>query len=415
MSQRCWALANAAKQQINDIVEQLNDFLKDRRRGLMRLRRRGKLYQGFKLAANMIGSTRKGQELLGEMGTAFILYLAGFQSGGLKRAHDDWGPDGIVRHSVKPMIWGVFEAKGGSSELGKSTLTRPGRRSVSFRQGINSFRKALSKGGCRRRTQHEILGRPAGFRHLADSRAQRPEVPCRRSRRSRSRRRPTSNHRAGKEVDLAQWVAPAGCDLEMTGCIPYLGDTQHVSSSLCQMHYSIDFYAFDGRAFARLLRESPDNILADVEKLLRHQIPNDEEAWDALRDRAKRFCRNDLPDDCDRDYFYTLSWLANAAGAEPVQICGFDGFRHLGFLGELAIWPELQHHPCPFPLPQCTDDHYCAGYMPVEAIKTFTEETFRQLPPSIDRDVINLRDDFHYTLTTLADDNLDLLAILTDA
>ena len=177
------------------------------------------------------------------------------------------------------------------------------------------------------------------------------------------------------------------------------------------MGYTITFYAMDGQTFARQMRESPDELLAKVEPVFRQQAPDDDAAWNVFRDRATKLCRGELPADSDADDYYALCWLVEVA-SQRFQICGFEEFRHPSFLEELAIWPELKRHPAPFPLPQSTDDYPSAGYLAVEQAKVFVEDTFHRLPLSTDRDVLNTRDEFHYALTTLVDDNLDLLAVL---
>lgn len=177
------------------------------------------------------------------------------------------------------------------------------------------------------------------------------------------------------------------------------------------MGYTVTFYAVKAHELARRMRETPDELLAQVEAQFRQESPTEDAALRVLRARVARICRGDLPADCDADDYLALCWLAEVA-AERFQICGFEGFRRLSFLDELAIWPELKRHPAPFLLPRSANDYPSVGYLSVEDAKAFVGETFHQLPPSTDRDVNNLREDFHYAVTTLVADNLDLLAVL---
>ncbi len=85
----------------------------------------GKIGKAFRLARNILGKSNGAQEFIGKMGTAMILHLMKFGESRLVPAHSVWGPDGIVRHETKQDLWAIFEAKGGSSKLGTSTLSRP--------------------------------------------------------------------------------------------------------------------------------------------------------------------------------------------------------------------------------------------------------------------------------------------------
>jgi RHS repeat-associated protein len=58
----------------------------------------------------------KVQEIIGEAGTALILYSLGFKLAPLS-IHSVQGPDQVAKHSTAG-IWGIFEAKGGYAKLG---------------------------------------------------------------------------------------------------------------------------------------------------------------------------------------------------------------------------------------------------------------------------------------------------------
>jgi hypothetical protein len=85
----------------------------------------GKVGRALRMARTIFGGARKAQEFIGELGTAIMFHVLGFKESGLTRAHSVWGPDGIVRHQREEKIWAIYEAKGGTSKLGTSTLSRP--------------------------------------------------------------------------------------------------------------------------------------------------------------------------------------------------------------------------------------------------------------------------------------------------
>jgi hypothetical protein len=85
----------------------------------------GNIGKALKLARNIFGRSNRGQEFVGEMGTALMFYLMGFQDAGLQRAYGVNGPDGIVRNKLQQNVWAIYEAKGGTGRLGTSTLSRP--------------------------------------------------------------------------------------------------------------------------------------------------------------------------------------------------------------------------------------------------------------------------------------------------
>src|SRR5690606_35583882 len=64
----------------------------------------------------------KASEFIGELGAAAVLYFTRFIDSGMK-GHDRWAPDFLAMHAVTG-TWGIFEAKGGESKLGRSKLVR---------------------------------------------------------------------------------------------------------------------------------------------------------------------------------------------------------------------------------------------------------------------------------------------------
>ncbi len=85
----------------------------------------GSIGKAIRLARNIFGNCNRGQEFIGELGTALMFHLMGFEDPGLLRAYGVNGPDGIVRNKLQQNVWAIYEAKGGTSRLRTSTLSRP--------------------------------------------------------------------------------------------------------------------------------------------------------------------------------------------------------------------------------------------------------------------------------------------------
>jgi hypothetical protein len=173
------------------------------------------------------------------------------------------------------------------------------------------------------------------------------------------------------------------------------------------MSYTVAFYAMDGHAFARQMREEP---YALVNKVRERSGINDQACTQILED----ICRGNLTDDCDPNYYIGLCWLADVA-SERVTICNFQDFNHLEYLDEIGIWPLLCRYPPPFPIPRCEEPAPGVGYLPVGQMETVAFPALASLVDSGERDVANAREEFRHVLGTLVCDRLDLLAILLDS
>lgn len=178
------------------------------------------------------------------------------------------------------------------------------------------------------------------------------------------------------------------------------------------MTHTCTFYAIDAQAFARQLLHSAGEVLAKVESRIREQGYSNPVWIKRILDAVDVLCRGELPSDCGFEYFLGLCWVAGAAW-EPVTICSFQDFRRLSYLEEIGVWPWLQRRAPPFPVPRCREEAPQVGFLAVEDIETFALAEFSHLPKSVERDVLNARDEFRDVLDSLVVDHLDLLAVLT--
>ena len=68
--------------------------------------------------ATLLGKSNDVQEFIGEMGAGLLMHVLGFSSAHLPVFPSVKGPDFMVRQGKNP-VWGMVEAKGGSSRLSK--------------------------------------------------------------------------------------------------------------------------------------------------------------------------------------------------------------------------------------------------------------------------------------------------------
>ena len=180
------------------------------------------------------------------------------------------------------------------------------------------------------------------------------------------------------------------------------------------MTHSIAFYAMNGQEFARELRESRQSLLDRLKQQIRRTTPEseyDELGLQLVIDAANNICRGASLRNCGAEYFYALGWLAEIA-TERVAICSFQGFRDIGYLEEVGIWPCLLCSLPPFSVPACTEPLPQVGFLSVSDAKNCRIACLDHLPPSDDREVNKARLEFQEVLESLMADDLDLLAVL---
>lgn len=204
------------------------------------------------------------------------------------------------------------------------------------------------------------------------------------------------------------------------------------------MTYSIEFYALKEHEFAARLQSQSPSLLSELEARLRAEEEEDDDGDDdasdeesdgdddddvidneaSLRlilDAARRICQNDLPADCGEEYFCAFWWLLELT-SERITICDFQDVRRLSYLEDIGIWPWFQGRAPSFPLPHSSECDPNAGFLSWQDMPDIVSTGIQNLPPPRDtstaRYALIAREEFQHVLSTLIDDQLDLVAVL---
>lgn len=175
------------------------------------------------------------------------------------------------------------------------------------------------------------------------------------------------------------------------------------------MNYSIHFFA--NNATNLMQATARGRLLNNVELKLRNQNQFKDEEILSTMTQAEAICQGNLPKDCDVEWFDAFCWIMDAM-AEKIQISSFLGFRHLGYLEDIGIWPWMLRTKPPFAVPVCADPPPQVGYLSSEDMARIVVTGFPGLPAKRSREVAYARQEFQEVLETLVDDNLDLVAVL---
>ncbi len=203
------------------------------------------------------------------------------------------------------------------------------------------------------------------------------------------------------------------------------------------MTYSIEFYALKEHDFAARLQSESPALLSELEARLRAEDEDDdgddqesdgesddddddevidhEASVSLILDAARRICQNDLPADCGEEYFCAFWWLLELT-SERITICDFQDVRHLSYLEDIGIWPWFQRRTPSFPLPRSSESYPSAGFLSRQDMPEFVTTGIESIPPprvaSTASYALNARDELQHVVSTLIDDQLDLVAVL---
>lgn len=88
----------------------------------------------------------------------------------------------------------------------------------------------------------------------------------------------------------------------------------------------------------------------------------------------------------------------------------------MSYLEDIGIWPWFQRRAPSFPLPHSSESYPNAGFLSWQDMPDIVSTGIQNLPPPRDtsaaRYALNARDEFQHVLSTLIDDQLDLVAVL---
>ena len=177
------------------------------------------------------------------------------------------------------------------------------------------------------------------------------------------------------------------------------------------MSYSVYFFALDAKCVANQFVATPKALLNRMEQSIRDQRRFSEDDIQSTVAKAGAVCLGEIPKNCDAEYFHALCWLAEVAG-EKITIGSFLGFRHGQFLRDIGVWPLFLRSGAPFAVPLCAEPPPQVGFMDAAAIGWFAITGFDRLPTSNCAEVNYARQEFQEVVESLAEDKLDLLAVL---
>ena len=175
------------------------------------------------------------------------------------------------------------------------------------------------------------------------------------------------------------------------------------------MKTSMYLFALGATSFAARMRESTDELLQLVKSRLESESGVDADEIPETLDLVREICSGRLPDDCSEGYFNALCWLCDVA-TDAIKDSWFRGTKG-NYLESLRIWEFMQRDQPPFAVPKTADSAPEVGFLYSASILDFAIPGIAALPPS-EPNVQYGRDLFVEILESLADDGLDLLAIL---
>jgi hypothetical protein len=176
------------------------------------------------------------------------------------------------------------------------------------------------------------------------------------------------------------------------------------------MRYSVYLYALDGLAFARKLVDESEQILERTRAHLKQEGRVKGRALKYGLKLAADICRGDLPAECSDDYYWALIWMADTE-LEPITINPLIGFRKIGYIEEVGLWPLLGEWSPPFPAPRGGGLSPAIGYLPKDQIAARALPALAALPIA-EEYVRQARRQFVEVLETLDEDGFDLLAVV---
>lgn len=204
---------------------------------------------------------------------------------------------------------------------------------------------------------------------------------------------------------------------------------------------SIEFYALKEHQFAARLQTQSQALLLDLEQRLNAELEEDDEEENSddefeseddgdeddedvldkaatirvILSAAERICQNDLPVECGEEYFSAFRWLIELA-SERITICDFQDVRHLSYLEDIGIWPAFQRRTPSFPLPRNSEGYPSVGFLSRQDMPVFVSTGIQKLPQPLDPSIVsyvqNARDELQNVVSSLIDDQLDLVAVL---
>ncbi|MCA9111045.1 MAG: hypothetical protein KDA52_13925 [Planctomycetaceae bacterium] len=179
------------------------------------------------------------------------------------------------------------------------------------------------------------------------------------------------------------------------------------------MHYSIYYFAVDSETISQRLKQQAEEIASEVVERMKAHPDFSPQREKVCHDLAKNICLGHLGTDEPHEEINILCWICEIVG-EKIDMPPFNLFNRLAYLDDVGIWPLFQSDTPPFPVPICEEGLPEVSYMNHTSIKQHVESEFGQLREANNPGAEDARDELLGILESLAEDNLDLLAIFVE-
>ena len=134
---------------------------------------------------------------------------------------------------------------------------------------------------------------------------------------------------------------------------------------------TIDLFAHEGESFAKRLRQSPGEIVAQTEEWATAE-DFEESDFEIGMEHVRQFCAGKTPAEIEDEFFDALRWIG-AATMESIEIIELTELTPLGILS-CGIIPGVLKHSAPYWLPPGRTETPLAGYLPWQEMAAFQFE-----------------------------------------
>ena len=176
------------------------------------------------------------------------------------------------------------------------------------------------------------------------------------------------------------------------------------------MSYTLHLFAVDAEEFSIQCQNHADAIIQAVAD----RVTSEGKLTSAEIAQRLTICRQllsmECPKVCDPDYFWVVCWIGDTV-LERIDLVDFVQVDHFEYLEATGILPTVANSP-PF-LPEMKGEAPNAvGYVPASSLEE-TIEVLESLPDPADDSARVAQVHFIEVLESLADDDTDLLMVLT--
>lgn len=176
------------------------------------------------------------------------------------------------------------------------------------------------------------------------------------------------------------------------------------------MGYTVHLFALDADDFAAKLKDQSEELLTRTRTRLEQDDQLEFGDLEYGLGLASQVCRGEIHDKCSEDHFWALCWLADTE-LERIPLGVLISVKRFSYIEAVGLWPLLAKWKPPFPVPRGDSIPPGVGFLPQGEI-TLSALPFLDAIPDDAPDVAYARQQFIEVLESLAEDKLDLLAIV---